>query len=228
MATTLSRFIAKFIFASAILIQCSVSVAQNIKIGMLLPLTGQYAAIGQDNKQGIDIAKLEIDPTLKIDFLFADSKADSTQAVSEFRKLSDVNGVIGMFAFRGPVGMAINPLSLNAKLALLGGVGNKNFVLNNEYAFQLWVRSDVEGEFLAAQLHKLGRKKIAVVTVQDDWPVAVSNGFKSKAEEQGISIVYDQEILPTDTDFRSQVAKINTLKPDSIFLNVGLNQIGVF
>ncbi|MGE3756517.1 MAG: penicillin-binding protein activator [Pseudobdellovibrionaceae bacterium] len=219
-----------FIAIAILLAQSQISFAQSTKakIGFLLPLSGQYAAVGIDNQQGIEIAKSEIDPSLQFDLIFADSKADPTQSVSEFKKLSEIDKVIGAFVFRGPPGMAINPLSLKAHLPLLGGVGNKDFALNNPYAFQLWVRSDTEGEYLATQIIEKGFKKIALITVQDDWPVAVSNGFISRLKELNTKLIFDQELLPTDVDFRSQISKLRQSNPDAIFLNIGLNQIAPF
>jgi branched-chain amino acid transport system substrate-binding protein len=200
----------------------------HLKIGMLLPLSGQYAAIGTDSQQGAEIAKQEIGAAANIEFIFADSKADPNQAISEFRKLVNVDHVAGVFAFRGPVGMAISPLSKTAKVSLLGGVGNRDFAQQNEYAFQLWPRSDVEGQYLAERLHELGFKKIALVTAQDDWPVAVSAGVRERASKLGLSLVYDQELLPTDLDLRSQITKLRSAQPEVIFLNVSLGQIAPF
>ena len=196
-----------------------------IKLGALLPLSGQYAAVGVDCQHGIEIAQSEISSSAQFEFVTADSKADATTSVSEFRKLLNVDGVIGVFAFRGPVGMAVNPLSKSAQLPLLGGVGNKDFARNNEYAFQLWPRSDVEGEYLAHEWNKRGLKKVGVLTVQDDWPVAVSMGLRERGRALGFNFVFDQDVLPAETDFRSQVVHLRNAAPDVIFINVGLNQI---
>lgn len=122
--------------------------------------------------------------------------------------------------------MAVNPLSKSARLPLLGGVGNKDFALSNEYSFQLWIRSDEEGAFLASKLFDSGYKNVALFTVQDDWPVAVSNGFRERAKSLGITLVLDNEILPSDSDFRSHLLKLRDSEIDAIFINVGLGQIG--
>lgn len=195
------------------------------KIGMLLPLSGQYASIGLDCQQAVEIAKLEIDPNLNLEFIYADSKAEAAQAVVEFKKLIDIDKIIAGFVFRGPPGMAINPLSKSAKMPILGGVSNKDFALSNDYAFQLWSRSDFEGEFLATALKSKGIKKIALVTVQDDYPVAVSLGFREKIKNLGLEIIIDEEVLPSEVDFRTQISKLRRASTDAIFLNVGLGQI---
>jgi branched-chain amino acid transport system substrate-binding protein len=195
------------------------------RIGMLLTLSGQYSALGQDCKQGIELATSELGKELNAEFVYADSRADAAQAVVEFKKLVEVNKVSAVFAFRGPVGMAINPVSKTLKIPLLGGVSNQSFAASNDYAFQIWSKSDLEGSFIASILKGRGIKKTALFTVQDDYPVAVSTGFREKAGAEGIEIVFDSEILPTDNDFRSQILRLKQSEPELIFLNVGLNQI---
>lgn len=202
--------------------------ARAFKLGMLLPLSGPYAAVGTDSKEGIELAQSELTQENKLNFVFADSKGEASLAVTEFKRLLDVERVSGVYALRGPAGMAVNPLSRSAKIPLLGGVGNKNFALSNEYAFQLWARSDFEGEFIASVLNAAGLKKIAIITVQDDYFEAVSDGLRSKAESAGLRIVYDQETLPTESDFRTQVNALRRVSPDAVFINLGLHQIATF
>lgn len=191
--------------------------ALEVKLGALLPLSGPYAPVGADNQRGIELAKEEVD----FDVIYADSKAEPAQAILEFQKLVSINNVEGVFVFRGPPGMAVNPISKKEKIPLLGGVGNKDFVNQNEYAFQAWIPSDKEGAFMARQMNNY--EKIALITVQDDWPISVSKGFR---ESIGKKLVFDEEILPSQTDIRSQAHKLKNI--DAIFLNVGISQIGSF
>lgn len=218
------------LFISLLLLCLDLSAEQKakVKIGMLLPLSGQFAAVGSDNQQGIAVAQLEIGNADRMELLFADTKADGAQAVSEFRKMLDSDSIDGAFVFRGPPGMSISPISKSAHIPILGGVGNKDFALNNEYAFQLWSRSDEEGAYVAQKMHERQIKSVALFTVQDDWPVAVSNGFRAKFKELGGVLSFDQDIIPTDSDFRSLIAKVRMKKPDALFVNIGLNQIGPF
>lgn len=195
-------------------------------IGLLLPLSGQYAALGTDVQQGIEIAARELPPNLPLNLRFADSRADPITSIAEFRKLAHAEKIIGAFAFRGPVGMAINPISRAHQIPLLGGVGNKEFTAQNEYAFQMWPPSDREGAFLATQIARLGLKRIALLTAQDDWPISVSDGFRGAAVHNGLEIEYDQETLPSEVDWRSQISRVKQKRPDAIVLNLSLHQIG--
>lgn len=198
------------------------------KIGVLLPLSGSYAPVGKDNREGIEAALAESKSPVGFEIVYADSKADPATAVTEFRKLTESDKVIAVFVMRGPVGMAINPLSRSAEMPLLGGVGNKGFAIHNKFAFQMWPKSDDEGAYIAARLKKQLFKTAAVITVQDDWPAAVSDGFRKGFADSDARIVSDHEVNPTETDFRTVLLQIRSKSPQVVFANIGLSQIGPF
>jgi len=201
---------------------------KKFKIGMLWPMSGNYAAIGEDNRQGAEIAWEVSGKKDLLDYVYEDSKANPSIAISEFKKLNTVDKVAAIFAMRGPVGMAINPLSESHKVPILGGVGDKNFAVKNKYAFQIWSKSDEEGRFLASTFLAKDYKKLALVTTEDDWTSAVSQGLRDELAARGKTPALDEMVIPAESDFRSIVLKIRTKSPDVIFANLGLSQIGPF
>lgn len=202
--------------------------AENPKIGMLVPLSGNYASGGVDNRQGFEAAIATLDGAPPFDLIYSDSKAEPATGVGEFRKLVDVDGVLAIFVMRGSVGMAVNPLSQAAKVPLLGAVGNKRFAADNIFGIQAWSKSDDEAEFLAGRLLKHRLNKLAVLTVQDDWQVAVSGDLRKSLDGSAVSLVFDQDVVPAETDFRTQLSQIKALSPDAIFANLAISQIGPF
>ena len=193
---------------------------------MIFPLSGNFAPIGKDNQQGVEAALAESGTPSALQITYADSKADAAAAVSEFRKLVDADKVSAVFAMRGPVGMSLNPISKSSHMPLLGGVGNKEFAASNEYAFQLWPASDIEGEFLATNMLKRHHQKVAVITLQDDWTASVSKGFAAGLKKNGGEILFWKEVLPTDNDFRTLVQQLKAKNVQALFLNVGISQFG--
>jgi len=198
-----------------------------VEVGMLIPLSGAYAPVGEDNRRGIEMALAESNSASMIKPVYGDSRADPLQSVNEFRKLTTSDKVAGVFAFRGPVGMAVCSLAEAAEIPLLGGVGNKDFTKCSKYTFQIWPTSSAEGAFLAEQIYQRGARTIAILTAEDDWPVAVTNGIREAAgSEVGIELTFDQLIQPSETDFRAMISRIRRVRPDAIVLNLGLAQIG--
>lgn len=194
------------------------------KIGMLLPLSGSYAMVGNDNRNGIDAALKGSEIQLR----YADSKAETTESVSEFQKLVDSEGVLGVYAMRGPVGMALKPLAKSLHIPLLGGVGNRDFVAQCAECYQLWSKSDKEGAFLASKVLTRKLKTVALITGEDDVLIAVSSGFRETLKAGKVNLAYDQNFNPADTDFRAVIVQLKLKKPDALFVNLALPQIGPF
>lgn len=198
------------------------------KFLILLPLSGPYSPFGQDGRQGIDIALSELHQPLKVDFIYADSKADPSVSISEFKRAADLADIFGALALRGPVGMAINPISNSKQIPVLGGVANKIYTLNNPYAFQLWSDSGAEAQFLLESMLKLNCTTASLVTTEDDYPMAVSKDVHDLAGKHNIKIMSSHEFAPTETDFRTTALMVAKSKPDIIFVNLGVSQIAPF
>ena len=196
---------------------------EKLKIGELLTLSGSFASAGEDCRKGINAAVTD-DPAA-LELVYADSKNDPSAAITEFRKLVSVDNVLAIYTHRSSMGMALNPVSLTAGIPLLGAVGHKDFAAGNKYAFQIWPKSDDDGNFLAQEFIKRGHKKVALVFTEDEWTTAVSQAFRLKYTELGGTIVFDQPVLPAETDFRTLVLQIKSKSPDAIFMNMLLPQI---
>lgn len=194
------------------------------KVGVLLPLTGNYEAVGKENREGVEIALSEIGLD-SLEPIFGDSRADPVQSINEFRRIANQEGALALFVFRGPVGMAVNPLSKAARVPILGGVGNRAFAQENPYAFQVWPSSDFEGAFIASSVAARGFQRVAVVTTEDDWTAAVSEGFLAGVRRDSkLEIVFNESVIPGDSDLRAIVTTLRTKKPDLVFSNVSVSQ----
>lgn len=200
--------------------------SEKIKVGAILTLSGSFATVGEDCRRGIEAALNVAKARDKIDVVYADSKNEATTAVSELEKLSKIDRVQAVYTHRSTIGMAINPVSQRLQMPLLGAVAHKDFAQQNSFAFQVWSTSDEEGDFLVDRLKKLNYKKIAILSTEDDWTLAVSGRVRAGLLTSGIDVVFDQSVPPTDTDFKSLILRLKQGSPDAIFMNVVLPQIG--
>lgn len=198
-------------------------------IGLLMVLSGSYSVVGADNQQGIAAAMAELGEAAHVTFVTGDTRADPTQAISEFRRMVAQYHPLAFYVMRGPPGMAVNPISKMLAIPLLGGVGNSLFATDNPYAIQAWPPSSEEGAYLAKVFAAKRLGKIALVTVQDDWPIAVTAGLKSELSRLSWgAIVMDKELAPSEVEFGALVSKLKEASPDVVFLNLGLSQIAPF
>ncbi|RIL12280.1 MAG: hypothetical protein DCC75_00715 [Proteobacteria bacterium] len=199
--------------------------------GLLLELTGASSPNGQACKVGFDAAQKHLAPGGKVAgrqvrLVYGDSQREARVGLSEFRKLVDIDGAGFVVTLSSPVCMAVNPVSKQKGVPVFGIAGQADFVRENPYAFRFWLSAQAEGRAHAERLFSDGKRKAAVVTLEDDWTLSVSDSFKHRFLELGGEIVSDLEIPPASYEPAVIFTKVKAAAPQAIFVNLGIPQLG--
>jgi branched-chain amino acid transport system substrate-binding protein len=199
-----------------------------IKVGILLPLTGPFAAVAETQKEG---ALLAIDVVNKkgglkmpwgkvtVEGVVADDEAKQDVGVRRYRYMvsEGVKGVGGQTW--APLAYAINamvskdpmpyfPVCVMAKDAFKKGkLSDSTFAA----AFSPWTVGYMAG---SAAIKNLGKKRIFFLARADSWGWDIRDGVYAAAKEFGAEIVgYDEVSLGT-SDFTTILQKVKAAKPD--------------
>jgi branched-chain amino acid transport system substrate-binding protein len=199
-----------------------------IKVGILLPLTGTFAAVAQTQKEG---ALLAIDVVnkkgglkmpwgnVKVEGIVYDDEAKLDVGVRRYRYMVEegVKGVGGQTW--APLSFAINavvkkdpmpyfPVCVMAKEAFQKGkLADSTFAT----AFSPWTVGYMDG---SAAINVLGKKRIFNLARADSWGWDIRDGVYAAAKEKGAEIVgYDEVPLGT-SDFTTILQKVRAAKPD--------------
>ena len=199
-----------------------------VKIGILLPLTGTFAAVAETQRDG---ALLAIDVVNKrggldmpggkvqLEGVVQDDEAKQDVAVRRFRYMLD-EGVKGMggqtFA---PVAYTINglvskdplpyfPVCVMSKEAFQKGkLAESTFAI----AYSPWTVGYMAGY---SAVKTLGKKKIFFLARADSFGWDIRDGVYQAAKENGAEIVgYDELSLGT-ADYTTTLQKVRAAKPD--------------
>lgn len=205
---------------------------RELKIALLTELSGTSAINGVNCSQGYELARRTLAPDdqigdLKLNFLNGDTKGEALTGVSEFKKLVEVDYANAAISNRSQVGMALNPLSKEKKIPLLGIVGHSEFVSGNPYAFRFWPSAKIEAPVLAAKIVELKKKKLAIITTEDEWTLSFTRSFIEEYKNRGAEIVFEQTVTGDPSEFPSLITKMKKSEPDAIFVNLTVAQIGV-
>jgi ABC-type branched-subunit amino acid transport system substrate-binding protein len=199
--------------------------AEEIRVGALLPLTGDYAQYGQELLRGVQLGAEEGPPGDTIRIFAEDSGTMNTgTSSSAATKLVDINKVHALVVLGAD---DVNPLvglgkrsgvpiiSLWDNSAALAKLGD--FIFSN--GFSLEGAASLYATFASEDL---GATRAAVISNQSSWSSTITEAFKSKFKEQGGTLVF-QEAVPDDfKDFRSTVLKLSQQKPEIVFLPLSL------
>lgn len=198
---------------------------QTVKIGVIVPLSGDAAAYGEELQRvfsyrlpQINAAAGPNDP--KFELVFEDGKCTGNDAVSAFQKLANIDGVkiiIGGVCSSETLGIA--PLAEeNEVLVVSGWSSNPTIEDQNEYVFSLSYSDSKVGQDLAKEMSVYQR--VAVLTEQNDYNVGIRDTFLSAIQNYPSVTVVSNETFPKgNSDFRSLLEKIKGTNPQAILLN---------
>lgn len=205
---------------------CAKKDEKEIKIGVLLPLTGSAAVWGENAKMGLEIALEEVNQGggvkgKKVKLIIEDSQSDPSKAVSALQKListDKVSVIIGDIASSSVLAMA--PIAEKAKVVLLSpGASNPDISQAGEYIFRNWQSDALEGEIDAKFAYEhLGYRKTVVLNVNNAYGNGLKEVFEKSFQGLGGKILASESFEQGATDMRSQLNKIRNLKIDAIYM----------
>jgi branched-chain amino acid transport system substrate-binding protein len=207
--------------------------AEDLKVGVVLPLTGGLAPVGKQVQAGIKMYMDKNGTTVagkKIDLIVKDDAGvpDNSKRLAQELIVNDKVAIVGSGIT--PSAMAIGPLSTQAKTANVVMVSGTSGVINpnNPYmvrtSFTLGQQSGIIAEWAA----KNGSKKVAIV--QSDWaPGAEATAvFTDAFTKAGGQIVETIKVPLANPDFAPFLQRARDANPDSLFVFVPASQAGTF
>jgi len=186
-------------------------------IGVLLPLSGRYAAFGQRVQHGIELAIEAFRPHIPVRFIFRDTAGDETIAAQQVAELAISDRVIGII---GPlVGNAAQGASRRAnqeRTPLLtmsqkeGLAASSLYVFRNSLTPQLQVRALVD-----YAMNERGFSQFGIMNPQTRQGENFADIFRDEIMRRGGEIVAAQSYLTDQSDFRYQVRLLRGLDPNA-------------
>lgn len=202
--------------------------AKTLKIGSLSPLTGQYAADGNDIRQGVEIAiamweaKGGVPGYDKIEYEPQDSGCDGKQAVSAANKLVNlgVAGVIGAYCSSAtiPASDVLN----DAKIVMLTPASTNEKVTERGYKYMFRVCGRDDDQSQAAAEFLINELKIKTIAIVDD-KTTYTQGLADNVEKSlgdKVKVVAREHINQGDKDFSGILTKIKAADPDVLYMSL--------
>lgn len=196
-----------------------------IKIGVILPLSGNSANIGNSILNGINLAVDEFAPNYQIngqplELIFEDNQFKTQQSVTAAKKLTSVDQVNAIFGPFGPdhtlaISSSVTKDFPNLPIMAFSNCSSSfdpfpNVFCNIPDPF-------TQGQFAAEKIKKADVTRLALILEIGDFADQVRAGITSELSGSDIEIVYDQEIPSDENNFISYVTKIKESNADGIY-----------
>jgi len=192
--------------------------ADVIKIGSILPLSGDYDWAGSAKREGMSLCLEEHAHTKHTyQIIYEDSEFTPSRSFLAARKLIDIDKVDIIVSMWTMEANAIYPATQQRKIAHLANTWNVEQVTKNRLTATLTSPSN---EFADQQLlifQKSGAHRIAVIQANlADWLPVGKHLLESVQKNPDIKLVAYEKFNAPVRDFRTMLAKIAAKKPDAL------------
>jgi branched-chain amino acid transport system substrate-binding protein len=200
---------------------------KSIKVGLLLPMTGSLAYIGEGYKKGIDLALNEIHGKLGEVTIFtitADTGGTPQGTITAFASLlgqSGIDVIIGPGT--SPETLAVLPAIFDSRIPVLDATSTNPKILSqvndtkNEWYFHLNVDEKILAKAVSA---KIAKEQSSIAIISDDNPFSrqVAEEYSTAFKVHGLTIIREEYIPATTTEFRPLLFQLRQSRPDALFL----------
>lgn len=200
-----------------------------VKIGISLPLTGDFSEPGKGIQEGYKVWADRVNAKggllgRKVELIFRDDASDPNRVSSDYESLitqDKVDLVFGPFSSRLVIPAAKVAESYNMVFVEPAGAAAEVFEQGFKRLFYAAPAiADDHYNYLAEYLTKLPAgqrpKTAAYASLDDPFAQGTAYGLRDKLAAAGIKTVVDEVYPPETTDFSPIAAKIAAAKPDLV------------
>jgi branched-chain amino acid transport system substrate-binding protein len=198
--------------------------APKLKVGLMLPATGTFAALGTAIDNGFRLFVAEQGGKLggrDIEFVRVDDESDPSKATDNVNKLvkrDNVDVLVG--TVHSGVAMAMAKVAKDSGTVLIvpnagAGAITGPMCAPNIFrsSFSMWQSGYAMGDVVA----KKGHKKVVTIT----WKYAAGDesvgGFKEAFEKAGGTVVKELNLPFPNVEFQALLTEIAASKPDAVY-----------
>jgi branched-chain amino acid transport system substrate-binding protein len=206
-----------------------------VRIGAILPLTGERASVGASAKNGIDLAIEEINANdflggKKLSLQIEDSQGMPTISLSCFERLATVSTIPAII---GPLNssevLSIAPKAEQKKIVVMTPAASSPLITEaGDYIFRNVASDLYEATLMAdAVIDNFKKNRVAIAYINNDYGKGIYGKFSKGLENKKQNLVAVESYEGNQKDFRTIILKLKEAKPDAIYL-VGYKEIAYF
>ena len=189
-----------------------------IKIGAILPLSGDLSIWGNSEKQGLMLAKETLPQKLKNNYelIFEDSANANKNIQLLAQKLISVDKVDAIITMFDPAANIVGPMASANKIIHFGQSWFPQYV-KDEYNYNIYADMVEEAHLITDYLVNKGVKKVYLFTVNQTGFIGGTDILKSLLQEK--SIIYQETTFNFgQTDFRTDIIKTKSFGAEAFII----------
>jgi len=220
------RGIGMAVLVASLLAGASAASAQTIRVGFHAPLTGFAASDGKSALNGAELALEQINGAggvggRKLELVVHDDQAKADQAVPLANKyIGEGLKVVISGSYSAPTRAAAGVFD-GAKIPYVSAYAiHPDITRAGIHVFRTSFMGEVQGRAAAKLVGEgLKKKKVTLLTLNNDFGQALSTGFKEAAPRFGVQIASEYSYAMADRQFGSIVASVKKDTPEILYVS---------
>ncbi len=219
---------------------CDFSTAQEreIRIGVVAPITGEIANVGQSTVNAAEMVAQEVNQAgglevngqqYKVTLIIEDNQDKEQEAVAAMQKLinqDNVVAIIGPQASRNAV--PASNVAESSRIPMISPWStNPQTTQGKDYVFRVAFIDSFQGQVMARfTFEELGAQNVAVLyDIASDYNKGIADIYKQVIEDAGGKVVAFESYTTGEQDFSSQLEHIKANQAQVLFLPNYYNEV---
>ncbi len=189
-----------------------------VKIGAILPLSGDLAVWGNSEKQGILLAQENLSKDLKnkYEIVFEDSLNANKNIQHIAQKMISVDKVDAIITMFDPAANIVAPMATANKIIHFGQSWFPQYV-TNQYNYNVYADIKQEAQLIADYFANKGIKKVYLFTVNQTGFIGGTEILKSLLKKRDIDY-QERNFNFGQTDFRTDIIKAKSFEAQAYII----------
>ena len=193
--------------------------AQKLKVGAILPLSGELSFVGTEIQRGMQLGMSDFSDG-KIELIYEDDQSFAkTETVKAAKKLVEVDQI--HLLLNGAVNTANAVAPILANRGIPGVVvwdNNRSIAQMGGHVYSIGFSTELAGEDMANFARsKLQIHNVSVVSAHDEWSELIAGAFVAKFGAIGGHIDTQQQVGDHETDLKATILRIIAKKSEAIY-----------
>jgi len=193
-----------------------------VKIGVITSATGPTSFVGVPQKNSVALLPKRVGDTT-IDYIYLDDASDSTQSVTNVKKLIAEHKIDALIGPSGsPNAIGVIAFAAEAKLPMLAPVGTAAVVLpmdeRKRWVFKTTQNDDIIADALIEHMTRAGVKTLGFIGYNDPYGESWHRTIVPLLQKAGVRLVADERYNRLDSSVTGQVLRLKAAAPDAVLV----------
>jgi branched-chain amino acid transport system substrate-binding protein len=187
-----------------------------VRVGAVLPLSGDLAYVGKDIQDGVTLALEEQSPSdVQFEFIWEDGKFAPKESVTAAQNLISSKNVDAILSLWDTADV-IAPITEKAKIIQLSIRWNPDVAAKHKYTFTFESTYPTYYRDMARLIQKQGFTKAVFIHEETQAGIRERAAFETEAKAHGIDLLSIESFPTGERDFRAVLTKLLARQPQIV------------